>query len=292
MTRHPVDEATIDCSLDHYVEGRVLELALARAATDEERAQVRRLMTLRQALLQRRADHMAWMIARRHARNEVYTDAKVSAINAMGPTQSELEEAISGSYARCRDAPSVLKAFLAAEFSVKHAQSKSWLRQLPEDVRDAARQMSKDEAAFAAEWLAVIGDPAFPAELRAKEREWAVLFRDAARPMFLVSEPRWPQTDEIDAEVLGRAWNKLDAICKEHQVRPLSDFIGIDGQAREDSAAAAEVLVTVDALRAAAQDARHRIPAKRATREVLDQLRAALLWLDERQGHVHFEIDL
>ena len=231
------------------------------------------------------------MIKKRHERNEIYSNSKIKAINAMMPKKAELEETISACYSSLQRSTDVLKQFLLVELALIRAQRKPQLRELPEDVRDAQRQMNAHEEAFASEWLAAIGEPSFESDFRDKERYWAAIFRGATRPMFFVSMPRWPESDEIDAVVLGRAWNKLDAICKEHQVRPMSDFIGIDGQTRGDSAAAVDLLPTIDVLLAASQDAQRKIPAKRATREALLQLRAGLRWVSERQGHVYFEID-
>jgi hypothetical protein len=72
---------------------------------------------------------------------------------------------------------------------------------------------------------------------------------------------------------------------------PLSNYVGIDGQAPEDGAPAAEVLVAVDGLLAAIAASAKKLPARKATLAALEQVRAILQWADEHQARVYFEVD-
>ena len=293
MNADPVKEVPIDSSSTYYLEERALAFALSKAATDGERAKVRHLMALREELMQRRAALLDELTARRQARGEYYSDAKVRAINAMTPTREELDLCAQASFGCQEDAGGVLKAHARTAFGMGYAMRRALLPpRTAEDAADPLRQMRKLEEAFAAEWMAAIAEPAFHTEISALRREDLAQSRTASCPMFLVSVPACPASDAIDAAALGRAWNRLDALSQSLGVQPLSDFIGIEGQSPSDSAPAADVLATVGALLSALQDGTHRVPAKKATRAALELVRDALRWLHARQGRAHFEVDL
>lgn len=291
MPSESIREAPIDTTLNYYMEERALEIALSKAKTDGERAKVQRLIELRCNLLRHRAAHSEHMTAMRHARGEIYSDAKVMAINAMAPTKDELDQSVRTCYQSQVDVEGVLKAHARIHFGQGLISQSSLLTNVPNDIVDAARQMLALEKAFAAEWIAAIEDSTFHSELRKLQRDTMAMFRNASTPMFLVATPSCPDADALDSGVLGRAWNKLDALSDSLGIQPLSTFIGIEGQSADESASAEEVLITVDALLAALQDGKQRIPAKQATREVLTQLRNVLLWLQARQGRVYFDAD-
>ena len=85
MNTPPKTEAMIDLSHSNCLERRALEMALSRAASDAERAAIERLLALREKLQVERDAHNELMIARRHARGEFFSDAKVKAITRSGP---------------------------------------------------------------------------------------------------------------------------------------------------------------------------------------------------------------
>lgn len=283
-----VQEKPIDLSLESYVEGRALELALAKATTDAARAEMQRLLEQRAALEERRAAHALDMTARRHARGEVYSDAKVDAINRMMPSMAELERSIRELFARLPDAAAVLERYAVTHFPMLRAQRRTMISALPAEAEEAARAMEEDEERFRTAWIAATGSPTLVRQLKARERELVLLFRTGSRPMFLVTTPASARAADVDGVALGKAWNKLDELCGARGVRPLSDFVGLDGQAPEDDALAAEVRVSVDALSAALAEPGNKVPGKKATRAALE-LVSALLKEVER---ARFEVDL
>jgi hypothetical protein len=69
----PKSEAKIDFSHSNDLARRALEMALARAASDAERAAIERLLALREKLQREREVHDELMIARRHARGAFFS---------------------------------------------------------------------------------------------------------------------------------------------------------------------------------------------------------------------------
>jgi hypothetical protein len=292
MTSPTKTEAKIDISLTYYLEQRALELAQSRAASDAERAAIERLRGLRAALQAEREAHHQLMVARRHARGEVYSDAKIKSINAFGPDRKELDKTVNDYYAQQDGAMGVLKAHGLSHFGAAMMSQRSNLAYAPPDVIDEVRKMQKLEEAFADAWISTIGDPAFNARLAQARRDAAKLFRTSATPMWLVVHPACPAQRDMDAGALGRAWSKLESISEEAGLKPLSEYVGIDGQAAEDGAPAAEVLKAVDGLLAAIDASGKKLPAKKATLAVLQEVRAILEWAEEHQARVYFEVDI
>ncbi len=291
MSTPPKTEAKIDLSHANYLEGRALELALARASSDAERAAIERLLALREELQVKREAHDQLMIARRHARGEFYSDAKVKAINAMGRSRKEMEETVNDYYAKQEGAIGVLKAHGLSHFGAVMVSQRSNISAVPADVADDVRHMLNLEEAFADEWIATIADPEYNAKLAERRRDAAKLFRTGSTPMWLVAQPECPLQRDMDAGALGRAWSKLESISEEAGLAPLSKFIGIDGQAAEDGTPAAEVLAAVDGLLAAIDASGKKLPAKKATLAALEEVRAILQWSDQHQARVYFDVE-
>jgi len=292
MTAPPRAEAKIDVSNAHYLEQRALEIALSRASSGAERAAIERLVALRDELEARRQAHHQLMVARRHARGEFYSDAKVKSINAIGPSRKELDKTVDDHYARQDGPMGVLKAHGLASFAFRLVSERDNLRHMPPEVIDDARRMLKLEQAFADEWIAVIADQEFNAKLAERRREAVNMFRTTSTPMWLVAEPACPMQRDMDAATLGRAWSKLDAISVDAGLTPLSSYVGFDGQAPEDGAPAAEVLAAVDDLLAAIDASDKKLPARKATLAVLEELRIILHWADQQQAQVYFDVGI
>jgi len=291
MTTPPKTEAKIDLSHSNYLERRALELALSRAASDAERVAVERLLALREVLQVKREAHDKLMVARRHARGEFYSDAKVKAINAMGQSRKEMDKTVNDYYAKQDGAMGVLKAHGLSHFGAVMVSRRGNISAFPADVVDDVREMRKLEEAFADEWIATIGDPAYNAKLMERRREAARMFRTASMPMWLVAQPACPLQRDMDAGALGRAWSKLEAISEEAGLEPLSKFVGIDGQAAEDGTPAAQVLAAVDGLVAAINASAKKLPSKKATLAALEEVRAILQWSDKHQARVYFDVE-
>jgi hypothetical protein len=288
----PIQEAALDDTLAHYLEEQALLCALAKAKSNHERGVVNQLILHRETLIAERAEHLKRVTIKRHARGEFYSDAKVKAINAMMPTKEELDRSVRDCFESQPDFAGVLKCHAIPHFGFGLISQRNLLACAPEDIVEDMRAMLALEEAFAAEWVKAIDDPVFQAELHQRQRETMAMLRTSKTGMYFVSEPACPFTDALDATVLGRAWNKLDSIAKALGVKPLSTFIGIDGQSTCDSAPAEDILPTVDALLAALQESQHKLPAKKATSRELTEIRDALLWLQPRNGRIYFEADL
>ncbi|KQZ44932.1 hypothetical protein ASD58_01380 [Duganella sp. Root1480D1] len=291
MTIPPKTEAKIDLSHSNYLERRALEMALSRAASDAERAAIERLLALRDKLQVEREAHDQLMLARRHARGEFFSDAKVKAINAMGQSRKEMDKTVNDYYAKQDGAMGVLKAHGLSHFGAVMVSQRGNISAFPADVVDDVRQMRKLEEAFADEWVATIGDPAYNAKLMERRREAARMFRTASTPMWLVAQPACPLQRDMDAGTLGRAWSKLESISEEAGLPSLSKYVGIDGQAAEDGTPAAEVLAAVDGLLAAIGQSTKKLPARKATLAALEEVRAILQWADQHQARVYFDVE-
>ncbi|MTW11321.1 hypothetical protein GM658_12020 [Pseudoduganella eburnea] len=291
MTTPPRTEAKINLSRSKELERRALEMALSRAASDAERAAIERLLALREQLQAEREAHNELMIARRHARGEFFSDAKVKAINAMGQSSKEIDKTVNEYYAKQDGAMGVLKAHGMSHFGWGIVSQRSSISAFPADVVDDVRRMRKLEEAFANEWIAAIADPAFNAKLMERRREAAKMFRSAGMPMWLVAQPACPLQPDMDAGALGRAWSKLEAISEEAGLPALSKYVGIDGQAAQDGAPAVEVLKAVDGLLAAIDATAKKLPAKKATLAALEEVRAILHWAEQHRAPVYFEVE-
>lgn len=292
MALIPDDEPPIDTSLSHHMEQRALEIAAEKAATPAQHAKVAQLQALRAALMQRRAAFQREAVAARHARGEVYSAARVAAINAMGPSREELERNARGLFRSAADADGVLKVHARVQFAHALMSSRLLLQHATSDIATAAQAMQRHEEAFAAVWVAAIGDTSFAAELHTIQRDALVALRTSTRPMVFVSEPAFEAFDDADAQVLGKAWNKLDALARELKVEPLSSFIALPDEGHSAAAAPAAIERTVDALLAALQAPQHKVPSRKAALAALTKVRDALAWLGTRGGRAAFEIDL
>jgi hypothetical protein len=292
MALNPAEEPPIDTSLSHHLEQRALEIAAEKATTPAQHAKVAQLQVLRAALMQQRDAFQHEAVTARHARGEVYSAARVAAINAMGPSREELERNARGLFRSAADADGVLQAHARVQFAHALMSSRLLLQHATPDIAEAARAMQRHEEAFAVAWVAAIGDAAFAAELRTIQRDALVALRTSTRPMVLVSEPAFEGFDDVDAQALGKAWNKLDALARELEVEPLSSFIALPDEGLSAAAAPAAIARTVDALLAALQAPQHKIPSRKAALAALTKVRDALAWLSARGGRAAFEIDL
>lgn len=291
MNSSPHREALIDHSLDHYMEEQALICAWAKARTDRERVAVERLNRLRSALMEERARLRDQFTAKRHARGEFYSEAKVAAINAMGYSQAELDQCVKACYESQADAMGVLKSHARTAFGPGLVSQRSLLAHATDDIVALMRESLALEEAFAMEWLDAIDAPAFLKQIRQIQREAMITLRTSSSGMFLVTEPACHLVDALDAAKLGQAWNKLDALARELEVSELSEFIGIDGQSFADGSTAEEILPTVEALLEALQDGKRKLPAKKLVCESLRHIRDILRWLQSCEGRAYFEVD-
>lgn len=285
------DEPPLDRSRDHLLEAHALERALALADDESLRARLHALIAHRDALMIERAAFDAEATRLRHARGEIYSAARIAALNAMVPSAEDLAEQARTLYGRAASAVEVLKTHARVHYVYVLMGARLNLAHFPADVIDAGRAMQRAEEAFANAWLACIHDPDFIAELRRDQREALKSLRTATRPMYLATQPRGEGLDDEDAVVLGRAWAKLDDLAATLGVEPLSTFVAVPG---EDQAAvpAARVAATVDTLRAALRESKHKLPAKKATLASLERLRVVLETLVPCDGGAWFEVDL
>lgn len=284
-------EAAIDTSLTHYLEERALAIALAKSHDPDMLGKLERLAGLRETLMRRRAATVRLLVERRHARGEFYSDAKVSSINGLGPSREELEKSVRELYEAQPHAEGVLKAHARVHFGQGLVSQRSQMPLMTADIADIARDALAQEEAFATAWCDAIADPAFRAELARCQREALKLLRNAATPMVLVCMPPCAAAGQVDAGVLGRAWNKLDAACTARDLPPLSLFIGIEGQAAGDGVAAGELQPSIEFLLGALEDGSLKVSPKKAVQDALVQVREALLQAVELRGRAYFEVD-
>jgi hypothetical protein len=292
MTHDPADEPPIDTSLTHYMEQQALAIALDKANTPNQRAKVEHLIALRLVLMQHREAFHQEAVAKRHARGEIYSKARVAAINAMGPTRSDLDSHVKSSYLRQPDAEGVLKAHARSHFAYGLMSARLMLALCTPDIADAARAMQRHEDAFAREWVDAIADAGFKPELQQAQREALRVLRTSTRAMYFVTHPDVLQLDDLGAGTLGKAWNKLDELAQDLGMEPLSSFIALPGE--EDSAGvpAQRMLPTLAALIDGVQSPGQKFPSKRAVVTVLTDMRDALLRLSEQDGRAYFEVDI
>ncbi len=292
MTHTPANEPPIDTTLAHYMEQQALAIALHKAHTPDQRAKLEHLAALRFVLMQHRDAFNTDAVAKRHARGEIYSKARVAAINAIGPTQSDLDSNIKSSYFRQPDSEGVLKAHARSHFSYALVSARLLLARYPSDMADAARAMQRLEEVFANAWVDAIEDASFKPELRQSQREALRALRLSSRPMFLVTQPAGLQLDDLGAHALGKAWNKLDELAQELGAVPLSTFIALPGEVDSAGVPPHHMLSTLAALIDALQGKGRKFPAKRAIVPVLTKIRTVLLELGEQGGRAYFEVDL
>lgn len=292
MTENPADEPPIDTSLTHYMEERALAIALDKANNAEQRGKVERLIELRLILMQRRHSFGKEALNKRHARGEIYSKARVAAINAMGPSKSDMDSNVKSFYLHQVDSEGVLKAHARSHFAYGLVSARLLLANTPPDIADAAREMQEHEESFASAWVAAIGDDSFKSELRQLQRKALRVLRTSTRPMYLVTHPVPVEFDDVDAQDLGKAWNKLDDLAQELDVEPLSTFIALPGEEDPARGSASEILTTVIALIGAVQTPGYKFPSKRAVVSVLSKIRDALLEFSKKEGVAYFEVDV
>lgn len=294
MTRRldPADEPPIDTSLTHYMEERALAVALSKAATPAEVACVQRLLDAQRALALVRQSFDEHARTMRHARGEVYSPARVAAIQAMGPTKAQLERDAAVLYERQRDCASVLEAHARTHFGFVLMSMRINLAHCTPDIADAARDLQRHEEAFAAAWVAAIGQEDFKLEMQRCQREALSALRSSTRPMYFVSFPDRAGLDDAQAQVLGKAWKKLDEWAQADGVEPLSSFIALPDEGESAGVPASLVLRTVDALLAKLQDRSQKMASRTATIAVLTKLQRELRELAREDGRACFEIDL
>ncbi|MGE0861802.1 MAG: hypothetical protein AB7P42_22000 [Gammaproteobacteria bacterium] len=286
------DEPPLDRSRDHLLEAHALERALALADDAALRARLQALANHRETLMRERAAFDAEAIRLRHARGEIYSAARIAALNAMVPSAEDLAEQARTLYERAEHAVDVLKTHACVHYVYVLMGARLNLVHFPADVIDAGRAMQRAEEAFAKAWLACIDDPGFLDELRRDQRAALNSLRTATRPMYLATQPRGESLDDEDAAVLGRAWNKLDDLAATLGVEPLSAFVAVPGEDAAAAVPAARVAATVDALHAALREPKHKLPAKKATLASLERVSVALEALVARDGGAWFEVDL
>lgn len=290
MALDPATEPPIDTASAHHMEERALAVALDKARTAQERAKVEHLLGLRAALMRQREAFMKEATAMRHARGEIYSASRVAAINAMGASRERMEQEVRTLYLGQPGTRGVLEAHARVHFTTGLVSARLLLSAHTPDIAAAARDMHAREEAFAAEWIAAIGDAAFEAQLRQSQREALAMLRTSARPMVMVTEPGWDSFGDDDAQDLGKAWNKLDELAQALGLEPLSSRIALPGET-DAGVAAARLAPVIDALAQAVQSPARKFPAKRATLAVLEKMRERLRAMPQ-DGRAWFEVDL
>ncbi len=288
----PRQELPIDLSLNDYLEGRTLEVALSKASNDEDKISIQALMNHREKLIEFRARHFKRMTMARHARGEFYSDARVRSINAMGTSKAELEKIIQDGVETITQAKDVLKHYALSTFGYSLALNRDSLSMATEDIKEDLRQLFDEERLFAKKWIDTIADPSFSRQVLEQTKEAAKRIRTSSRSMFFVSRPEWPHSDQLDVAVLGRAWSKLDALALSANVKPLSEFIGLDDEPFDEISETDEILVTVEILLTGIKVNGYKIASKKATVEALTHLKEALTWVQKHDGKARFEIDM
>ena len=288
-----MDELPIDVSLEHFLEERALAAAAAKACTPQDEAAVQQLQQARQALMAQRAAFQREATQRRHARGEVYSAQRVRAINAMGPDRDTLERSARTLYEHQPDAVSVLKAHAQVHFVNALMSARLNLAYCTADIAPAAHAQQRHEEAFAAAWLAAIGDEAFSHDLQQRQREALLALRPSTRPMLLAGHPDgWGQWHDDDAIALGKAWNALDALAQALDLEPLSNFLVLPGEGQGAWPPAGRVLRSVEGLHAALQDRQRKFTGKKAAAQALERAQEALAGLAAQRGRAAFEVDL
>lgn len=276
MPLNAADEPPIDLSLNHYLEERALAIALEKADTTDERRAVQQLLALRAVLQQKRAAYLEEATRMRHARGEIYSAARVAAINAMSQDRATLDRDVKTLYMDQPTAGDVLKVHARVHFADVLVSARLLLRHHTPDIINAARVMQSKEEAFAEAWLDTIADASFSEELRLARRNALRNLRTSTQPIYLCTHPPGDDVGDDAAQALGKTWNKLDELASAIGVAPLSDFIGLPNEDVADAQPAARVLASADALLARLAGAGIRLPSKRATIVALGEVSAIL----------------
>jgi hypothetical protein len=287
-----IDEPPIDTSLEHYMEERALAIALAMAGTPEEQASIEHLANLQADLMKRRQAHFREATTKRHARGEIYSKARVAAINAMGPSRQELDANVKGLYMAQGTSADVLRVHARTHFADVMVSKRLSLALMPADLAESAREMHAHEESFARAWIGAIGDPSFVDQMRVLQREAVTMLRTASRPMYLVTQPDTEAMSDDDALALGKIWNKLDTLAERLGVKPLSTFIAFDEEGEMAGAIASDILTTIRALIVGLDGSAHKIPSKKQTLVILHGLRATLERTEEVGGRAFFDVDI
>lgn len=292
MSLDLAQEPAIDLSLSHYMEERALAVALDKATTSEQRGKIERLIGLRSILMQNRESYRKEATVKRHARGEIYSKARVAAVNSMGPTRAQLDSDVKSLYLRQPDSDNVLRAHALTHFTSSLVSQRLLLAEMPLDILELARQMQNREECFAKEWIATINDRSFEPELRQRQQEALALFRTASRPMYLVTRPESEDFDDVDARELGKSWAKLDKLAESLGLKSLTTFVGFDEEGESAGVPVAELLPTIESLITSIQRPGQKFPSKKATISVLNKVREVLMQLTEKRGRAYFEVDI
>lgn len=287
-----IDEPPLDRSRDHVLEARALERALALASDGAMRERVEALVNRRETLMQAREAFNVEATRCRHARGEIYSAARVAALNALGPSRDELEKNAQTLYGRHSTAMEVLKTHARVHFVNVLAMARLNLASFPADIHAAACDMHAQEEAFASAWLAAIHDADFRREIHQQQRDALRRFRTATRAMYFVTTPASFDMDAQDATVLGKAWNKLDELAESLGVEPLSNFITVPGEDEAAGVPGMRVAASIEALSSALRRPEGKVPGKKATLACLERLQAALSSRDGATLRAWFDIDL
>lgn len=180
-----VDEPPIEIALEHYMEERALAIALAMARTAEEQATVEQLANLRVALMEHRQAYLKEATEMRHARGELYSKARVAAINAMAPSREEMDANVKNLYLEQGTSEDVLKVHARTHFTSGLVSKRLGLALMPDNIAESARKMQAREESFARAWIDAVGDPSFADQMRALQHEAVTTFRTASRSMYL-----------------------------------------------------------------------------------------------------------
>ncbi len=292
MTADPSQEPPIDLSLSYYTEERALAVALDKASTPDEREKVSQLVALRAELMAHRDAQLQEATAKRHARGEIYSKARVAAINAIGPSKAELDAGVKTRFLRQADAVGVLKSHARAAFGFGLVSQRLSLADTPADILESAHSLQAHEERFAKAWMAAIGDAAFAAEMRERQRETVAMLRTASRPMVFVSSHAPDALDDEDARELGKIWSKLDKLAESLDLTPPSRFIAFDEEGTAGDAPASELLPVIEGLIAGVADPVEKFPGKKKALAVLHKLKDAVAAAGQAGGGGHFEVDL
>lgn len=289
---NPDDEPPIDTSLEHYLEERALAVAAMKASTAQDKSAVGRLCELRESLMAERIAFGEEATRKRHARGEIYSPARVAAINAYGSTRESLEDEVKINYLRQTSSSEVLKAHARVHFTSAMASKASLLAVMPNDVMESARRMHALEEAFSRAWIAAIADHGFADEIRTRRKEAALLFRTASRPIYLEAEFVHEGLSDEDAQALGKAWNKLDAFAEERGLAALSTFIAFEEEGFAQGTPAQLVLKTVDGLLRSIREEGEKIASKKRVLSALEAAASRLLECQRAGGRAFFILDL
>lgn len=152
------------------MEQRALAIALAMARTPEQQATIEHLANLRDVLMEHRQAHSKEATAKRHARGEVYSKARVAAIEALAPSREEMDSNVKGLYMEQGTSEDVLRVHARTHFASRLVSKRIGLALIPDDISQSARELQEREESFARAWIEAIGDPSFVDEMRALQR--------------------------------------------------------------------------------------------------------------------------